>query len=213
MGTFDTPIYAAARKSRLRNLLAHVGPAEIKWKSVLELGCGTGEIGQAFEELGARVSSVDARPEHIAELTKRFPYRRTHLIDVESDQFPGRLPGFDIVLCWGLLYHLNDPETFLKRCAQIAPVLYLETQVIDSDESKVLCTAESGADQSFTSRGCRPSPKWIETTLTGLGFHVRDISGPSANWTGSVFDWTPLNDGLSVRDGCLLRKMYVCKKP
>jgi cyclopropane fatty-acyl-phospholipid synthase-like methyltransferase len=49
---FDGPVYVEARQARLRNLFAHIDPAALAGKRVLELGCGTGELGQAFVEHG-----------------------------------------------------------------------------------------------------------------------------------------------------------------
>lgn len=212
MGTFDTPAYVQARESRLRNLFQHVRPWDLTGVRILEVGCGTGEIGEEFVKLGAQVVSVDARPEHIIEMRKRFPDRPCWPVDLDDPEMGWGVSSVDIILCWGILYHLSTPRDFLERCAKIAPVIYLETQVLDSSEALVRPAIESGPDQSINGQGCRPSPRWIEETLGRMGYEVEDISSGVANWQGAVFDWTPINDGLSMRNGAMLRKMYICKR-
>ena len=126
---------------------------------------------------------------------------------------PTLVGQFDAVLCFGLLYHLAAPAEFLRACARLAPWLYLETVVSDSDEVICRTVPEHGPDQAWSSEGCRPSPAWLNRTLHDLGFDVRDISTSEANWGGpapSVFDWAPIKDGEWERDGAMLRKMLIC---
>jgi len=211
---FDNPLYLAARESRLRNLFRHIDPRFIAGKRILEVGCGTGEMGQVLAEAGGSVVSIDARPEYIEELQRRYPGREAHVADLDHWDCHG-LGRFDIVFSFGLLYHLSDPVQFLANCARLAPDLYLETVVSDSFEPVCPLVTEEGPDQAWSGRGCRPSPAWLSKHLEGLGYKVRDISAAEANWGGavpSVFDWQPLNDGQWQRDGALLRKMFICTR-
>ena len=215
---FASPAYAEARQARLRNLFAHVDRASLAGKRVLELGCGAGDLGQAFVDLGCNVVSVDARPEHIAALRARYPSREVHLADLEQWDFSS-LGRFDIILCFGVLYHLAAPREFLARCASTSQTIFLETIVTDSAQAVAPIEDEDGAapnsDQSFSGRGCRPSPAWIERTLQGLGFTVQDISTSLANWGGSYpsqFDWIPEGRGEWFRGRTRLRKMFICSR-
>jgi cyclopropane fatty-acyl-phospholipid synthase-like methyltransferase len=209
---FDNPLYGLARESRLRNLFRQVDPLSLSGKRMLELGCGTGELGQVFVEAGCQVVSVDCRGEYLEEVDRRFPGRQTRLIDLENWD-PAPLGKFDAVLCFGVLYHLSAPAEFLAACARAAPQLYLETITTDSADAVCPMVDEEGPDQASSGRGCRPSPAWLNQTLSELGFEVRDISTHEANWGGSVpsvFDWAPLGDGQWQRDGAMLRKMLIC---
>jgi SAM-dependent methyltransferase len=211
---FDYPVYRLARESRLRNLFHHLDSRTLAPKRILEVGCGTGELGQAFADLGCQVVSVDARVEYIEETRRRFPGRSAYVMDLEHWD-PSPLGTFDALLCFGLLYHLSSPGEFLSACARAAPELYLETIVTDSAEPVCPLVAEEGPDQAWSGSGCRPSPAWLNQTLSALGFNVRDISAAEANWgetAPSVYDWTPRNDGRSERDGAILRKMLLCTR-
>jgi SAM-dependent methyltransferase len=209
---FDNELYRAATKSRLRNLFCHLDVPSLARKRVLELGCGTGELGQAFVEAGCHVVRVDARAEYIEELNRRFPGCPAHVVDVENWD-PTSLGRFDVVLCFGLLYHISTPADLLSACARVAPQLFLETAVSDFDGPVCPIVPEQGPDQAWSGKGCRPSPAWLEQVLSGLGFSVQDISTREANWGGSVpsvSDWMPLNDGQWLRNGAILRKMLIC---
>ncbi len=211
---FEAESYIQARPARLRNLFAHVDPKTLAGKRVFEAGCGTGAMGEEFAKLGCRVVSVDASEQFIATLRKRFPGREAHVMDLER-QDPSQLGAFDIVLCFGILYHLSRPTAFLAACARMAPEIYLETMVCDSEEAVYQVVPEEGPDQAISGFGCRPSLPWISMVMGHYGFDVRDISSGAANWGGgapSVFDWTPLNDSAWMRDGAFLRKMLLCAR-
>jgi SAM-dependent methyltransferase len=207
-------VYVQARQARLRNLFAHVEPATLAGHRVLELGCGTGELGAAFEQHGACVVSVDARPDFVRALRARYPGRQALVADLETWD-PAPLGPFDAVLCFGLLYHLATPARLLAACARCAPTLYLETVVLDTDAAECLAVDEAGDDQAFSNHGCRPSARWIAEELGRHGFVLTDISGPAANWGGaapSVFDWRPGDSGSWMRAGALLRRMFIGRR-
>ena len=210
MSVFDSEVYAESRKSRLRNLFEHVRPESLKGKRVFELGCGTGELGEEFVKLGCHVTSVDARLEHIEELRRRFPDRAAEVVNLDAENCLV-FGSMDIVVCFGLLYHLSEPARFLACCCELAPVLYLETVVLDSDFPECPRVAESGSDQSFVEQGTRPSVSWLLAALVRAGYsHMDDISGASANWATAQFDWTRKNDRQWIRDGKTLRRMIIC---
>jgi SAM-dependent methyltransferase len=211
---FDNLLYHAARESRLRNLFRHLDPAAVAGKRILEVGCGTGELGQALVDAGSHVVSLDARAEYIEEISRRAPGRPAYVMDLDQWD-PAPLGPFDAVFCFGLLYHLSAPAEFLTACTRAAPIVYLETVVTDSAESVCPLVVEEGPDQAWSGQGCRPSPEWLHQFFNRLDFQVQDISTAEANWGGpvpSVFDWSPLDDGRWQRDGALLRKMLICER-
>jgi hypothetical protein len=82
---------------------------------------------------------------------------------------------FDVVHCYGLLYHLDQPaaaiEFMFSRCRGI---LLLETCVSYGDESAVnLCSEDSRVpSQSISGTGCRPTRPWIFEQLQQHFAHV-----------------------------------------
>jgi len=62
------------------------------------------------------VVCVDARPENIARLHSLYPGREAHVANVEVDRL-SELGRFDIVFCYGLLYHVENPIAALRNIA------------------------------------------------------------------------------------------------
>ena len=211
---FNDELYVKARKARLDNLFLHVDRAALKGKTVLDLGCGTGELGEAFVACGCNVISVDANPDYIEVVKARYPRRETHVLNLDALE-AGRFHDIDIVLCFGLLYHLTRPTAFLGSLSMIADAIFLETVVADTEEAVYQLVAETGPDQAPGGQGCRPSRPWIEMVMSSHGYEVRDISSARANWGGeypSIFDWEPRNDGVWMRGNTFLRKMFILER-
>lgn len=215
---FEEEGYTASRGNRLAALFAAVDPKSLRGKTVLEVGCGHGHLGAELEKHGAAVISLDGRPEHIAELKKKYPGRRAHVCDVSSLELE-RFGPVDVLFAFGILYHLHSPEEFLAACSRLADTLLLETVVVDLTTPEVMWVEESGYyDQSVDGRGCRPSPSWIESHLSSQGYDfVADISSRRANWTSdiacAIYDWDCSDSGrYKLEDGSMLRKMWVATK-
>ena len=73
---------------------------------------------------------------------------------------------YDIILHWGLLYHLHEIDTHLEKVFQKCDMLLLETEVSDSDDKHFyISTNESGSDQAFNNKGIRPSQYYVENII------------------------------------------------
>jgi SAM-dependent methyltransferase len=211
---FESPHYREAELSRLANLFAHVDLERWRGMKVLEVGAGFGRFGDAFQQLGFDVTSSDGRAEYVQRMAARG--RRSFQLDLEQVT-PQNLAGYDLVVAFGVLYHLKDPARLLKACGKSVAVLLLETSVSDRLDPVLNPLPERtgwfGPDQALSGTGCRPSPSWVEATLRDSGFtRIRDISTSIANWVVGSFDWEPRNSGESRRDGVNLRKMWICEK-
>jgi SAM-dependent methyltransferase len=181
---------------------------------ILEVGAGLGHLGEAFAQLGFDVTSTDGRPEHVEAMKARG--RRAFVLDLDTTGVD-EVGDFDLVLAFGVLYHLARPEHFLRNCGKRARVLLLETAVCDAADPVIHWIPEAGGwrgtDQALGGKGCRPSPAWVEEMCRYSGFDsVRDISSPVANWVIGAFDWEPRDTGEWKRNGVNLRKMWVCEK-
>jgi len=195
------------RISRMNGLQKYVRADYFRSKTLLEMGCGHADIGNMFYELGAIVTSSDARQEHLSVVNEKYPYLNTVLIDGDNDDITKK---YDIILHWGLLYHLNEIELHLEKVAQKCDVLLLETEVSDSDNSEFyLQTDEIGPDQAFHNKGIRPSPRYIERVLKNNGFEFKLVSDPILNSGFHCYDWTITNSN-TWKHG--LRQFWICWK-
>lgn len=83
---------------------------------VADLGCLEGGYAAEFARMGFEVLGIEARADNIARckyVKDHLGYSNLHFVqdDVRNIADYGK---FDITLCYGLLYHLNDPASFLK---------------------------------------------------------------------------------------------------
>ncbi len=123
-------------------LLPHI--SNLKGKTVLDIGCGSGYHLWRMRGAGAKfVVGIDPTELFLCQFQaiKHFnPDPKVHLIPVGVEALP-ELKAFDTVFSMGVLYHRRSPIDFLAQLkAQLKPggELVLETLVIEGDEQTVL---------------------------------------------------------------------------
>lgn len=165
---FDTPAALAINAARMNHLGSLGLPLE--GRRVLDVGCGVGHLAQFFAKQRCRVVCIDGRKENLDSLHERYPHTQGRLVDVETESFSG-LGRFDIVFCYGLLYHVSNPTLVLARMVEVCDdLLFLETIICDHREPIVLFADETrSANQAVAVLGCRPSPSYITLALDRLG--------------------------------------------
>lgn len=185
--------YVAWRDRRVEAIRAHYGDSFFRGRTVLELGCGYGDIGAVFSRLGARVTCCDAREEHLAVARERWPSLATVCVDLNREFPCGR---FDLVLHLGLLYHLEPSHQSLHRSCRCADHLVVESEVCDAaSPDRVVSTAESGYDQAVDGVGCRPSAARVERVLAIEGMTWNRIADDRCNAGFHVYDWPERDTG------------------
>lgn len=199
--------YVDWRDSRMNGVKKYIQPGYFKSKTLLEMGCGYADIGNAVYELGAVVTSSDAREEHLKIVNQTYPHIKTLRIDGDTDRIQEK---YDIIVHWGLLYHLKEIDAHLENVSHACNILLLETEVSDSDDSAFyISTKEDGFDQAFNFNGIRPSQSYVESVLKTNGFQVKLIKDPILNTPHHVYDWEIQNSN-SWRHG--LRRFWICWK-
>jgi SAM-dependent methyltransferase len=139
-----TPLWDAGHRNRHEQRRRHVLDSLVRacggslaGRRVLDLGCNAGWWSLAALDAGAEhVTGIDGRAMHVeqAELVfsvkqvdpARYAFRQADLLALDA------LAGgpFDVVLCLGLLYHVNRPFELMRLMARTgAPVLCIDTEV------------------------------------------------------------------------------------
>ncbi len=80
----------------------------LELRTALDAGCGVGHFSSLLQQMGLRVTAFDARAENVEEARRRNPGIDFRVADAEELQ-PQEFGVFDLVLCFGLLYHLENP--------------------------------------------------------------------------------------------------------
>jgi 2-polyprenyl-3-methyl-5-hydroxy-6-metoxy-1,4-benzoquinol methylase len=206
--TFDTPEALKLNQARLAHLQS-LG-LTLSNRSVLDVGCGVGHLAQFFVKQNCRVVCLDGRSENVDSLRTRYPGLEAHVANVETDL--SRFGRFDIVLCYGLLYHLENPLAALRNIAAVCDdLLLLETIVCDHDQPILLLDDETKTySQALRGVGSRPSPRFVVTALDRVGFPL--IYKPRVPPDHPDFRYEWRNNLEWKRDGNLLRKVFVASK-
>ena len=150
----------------LGNVHPRMGPG-----SALDAGCGVGNFSKFLADLGFNVIGVDGREENVKEAKRRYPeitYRRA---DVEDLRF-AELGAFDLGLCFGLLYLLENPFRAIRNLHSLAgKILLIETMCIPSSETTMELLDEGHCkEQGLSYAAFYPSESTLVKMLYLAGF-------------------------------------------
>lgn len=139
--------------------------------TALDVGCGVGEFSEFLRQQGLAVAGADARAENVAEAHARHPSIPFHVADVEDPAILGLGPR-DLVLCFGLLYHLENPFRAVRHLrALTGEVLMLESMVFPSRFARAALVDEVRvADQGLRYVALVPSEACLVAMLFRAGF-------------------------------------------
>jgi tRNA (mo5U34)-methyltransferase len=200
-----TPSYASddiaqLHATRVRMLDSVVDPLlEGTWQNVssLDIACHEGYFATHMAQKGCRdVVGVDVRPEHVENAQLIGEALGLDRLRFEAHDVlalaPGQLGQFDVVLAFGLLYHLQDPLGALRVArSHTRKVCIIETQVAPDlpgviewgssrnkkqisgnfaliDEGEEVTTGNREA--SVLNLSLVPSPEAIAYSMRALGF-------------------------------------------
>ena len=171
LATFHSAHYLRHNQRRQEHL-ATLG-LDIAGRNVLEVGAGIGDHTSFFLDRECRVVTSDARPANIEKLRERFAAQKkvsVRQVDLDQPLLSGLGDNemFDIVYCYGLLYHLGRPAEALQYlAAHCSGILLLELCVSFGDDEAVNLVREPQADpsQAWSGIGCRPTRAWVFSRL------------------------------------------------
>jgi len=195
--SFDRQI---AQKINIKRLdhLASLG-LDLYKKKVLEVGSGIGFLTKFFEKLNCNILSTEAREENYLEHRIRYPYRNVEFADLSQIDSHEKFGRFDVIFCYGTLYHLKDPSLCIKILSEICDKYFLlETCVnsIDNDDINLVLENTSDFTQSFTGLGCRPARDWILKELKKYFPYVY-ITKTQPDYTDFCTKWPNKNTKLA----------------
>lgn len=186
---FHSDVYIRHNARRLEHLASLRIP--VAGKSVLEVGAGIGDHSTYYIDRGCSITITEARPDSLRYLRQRFPNCDVQALDMEAP-VPLSSAPFDVVHCYGLLYHLKNPDQaleFLSRNAR--ELLFLETCVSFGQEEATHLVSEVQSDptQAWSGVGCRPTRPWLFKRLQSLFPHVY-VPTTQPNHEEFPLDWT-----------------------
>lgn len=162
---FHSDHYLQHNARRLEHLASFSIP--VRGLSVLEVGAGIGDHSHYYIDRDCQITITDARQDNLDYLRLRYPEINILQLDLDSPH-PLKNTSFDIVHCYGLLYHLQNPELALDFLSQSCKkILFLETCVSFGSDKEINLTKEIQINptQAFSGVGCRPTRQWIFSYL------------------------------------------------
>ena len=157
---FDQALQSELREAKAEFLRRVITP----WQSspglqtAFDTGCGVGYFSGVLQELGLRVTAADGRAENVAEARDRYPSIDFYVADAE-DPSPANFGTFDLILCFGLLYHLENPLRAMRNLRSLTgKLLLLESLCLPDDQPFLFLLDEPlGEDQSLRAVSYYPS--------------------------------------------------------
>lgn len=137
---------------------------------ILDLGCGTGLVGQVFKAHAARLEGIDLSPAMLGEAAKRALYDQLH--QGALPEALATLTGpWDLILAGDTLPYLGDLAPLF---AALAPLL--------SPQGRLAFTTEAGPETwSLGPKGrYRHGQNYIGRALTGAGFKLLQLAAVSS---------------------------------
>jgi FkbM family methyltransferase len=130
-----------------------------------------GFFSKVLSDSGLDVRGFDGRDENIHEARQRYPDIPFDQGDVEDSSIM-RLGSFDLVLCFGLLYHLESPLRAIRHLRHLTrKVLLLESMCFpDTDPFISLREEPLSVDQSLSNLAFYPSEGCIVKMCYQSGF-------------------------------------------
>jgi SAM-dependent methyltransferase len=189
------------------------GVDAFKGKKVLELGAGYGYFGEKFRQLGADLTCLEGRPEHVDNGRVIHPNAKWINYDLDSG-WPFLVNNyFDVILHMGVLYHLERPETNLTdvcNSMKSGAILVIETEFIDTDRPDAMfCLRLEGYNLSVRTFGCRPSHGMIVAILEGCGMDYTRVSSTKYDSPMYIYSLPRKNDNHFDRAD---RQIWLCRK-
>ncbi len=176
-----------ARENTIRQVLYRL-KSVMELDTALDTGAGVGFFSQTLFDCGLNVCGFDGRMENVEEARKRFPHIPFEVADIQ-DRSILELNKFDLVLCFGLLYHLENPLLAIRHLQALTKkCLLLESMCVPDDKPSMLLREEPREeDQSLTDVAYYPSEDGLIKMLYRSGFNF-------------VYRLAPLPDHDDFRD-------------
>jgi FkbM family methyltransferase len=139
--------------------------------TAIDVGCGLGFFSQILQECGLSVRAIDGRLANIEEARLRYPKILFDKGDIQDQNIPS-LGTFDLVLCFGLLYHLESPLLAIRNLRSLTRKgLLLESMCLPGIKPLMQLREElSLEDQSLTDVAFYPTETCLVKMLYRAGF-------------------------------------------
>ncbi len=134
--------------------------------SVLQVGAGIGDLAAFFTHRGCTGTLTDGRRENLDVLRSFHPNVTTFHLDLDQPDATLR-ERYDVVFCYGTLYHLAHPAQAIEYMAERCSGMLLLETCVSFGRGRVLrqVSENSAPDQALAGIGSRPTRAWVQDEL------------------------------------------------
>lgn len=185
--------YIEWRARRIALVTKLYGKENLVGKTLLELGGGLGHVANTFSELGCIVTMAEGRADNIKMAKELHPNLNCIQIDQDLEWSLGRT--FDIIIHWGVLYHLDHWEFDLLSVAEHMhedSVLFIEAAVLrgtNPDHEIKTKENEKYWDTALNSIGTRATANRIEEVFKTIGLEFTRYDTHDLNVSFHTYSW------------------------
>jgi SAM-dependent methyltransferase len=140
---FDAKHYELLNSSRaavVSKLLLEI-KSSLGLQTTVDVGCGLGYFSGLLLSLGLEVTAVDGRAENVEEAKRRYQGVKFGQGNAEDSRLK-ELGQFDLVFCFGLLYHLENPLLAIRHLHEMTKKLLLVEGVIFPGEEPTMALVD-----------------------------------------------------------------------
>jgi hypothetical protein len=190
-----------------KELGSHFSTRELDPLVVLELGAGHGEFSKILKAKGHQCHVAEARTDHL-DFMRKLNFDGYYQFDGDYPEIP--IKSVDVLIHFGLLYHLANPLEHLDWCLQNIDfsIMFLETEVFNHPSPDIVFRMkERGYDQAFNGIGGRPTSAGISRILDSRGLKYKRIDLADLDSDFHDYSWSEKTFPASWKPG--LRRFYV----
>jgi len=170
---FDAAHYESLNTSRgalVSALLAQL-KEPLRLRTAIDVGCGLGYFSALLKSLGFEVSAVDGRQQNVEEASRRNSAIKFNCYDAQSPELV-KQGKFDLVFCFGLLYHLENPFLTIRYLREMTRNLLLVEGVIYPGANPIMGLVDEGLteDQGLNHVAFYPTESCLVKMLYRSGF-------------------------------------------
>jgi tRNA (mo5U34)-methyltransferase len=164
-------------------------PQDLRGKRVLDVGAWDGWFSFECERRGAEVVAVDCIALDTFHEAKELIGSKVEYLTLDVNELSARKLGtFDIVLFFGVLYHLRHPLLGLEKAVELSTDLVLiESYVIEAEKRQIPSVMEFYERTELggqVDNWCGPSPECLVSMCRSAGFaqvELKDITNQRAS--------------------------------
>ena len=162
--------YVRVRQDFIREFLESVR-SQVTLETAIDVGCGVGYMSKFLSDLGLLVVAIEGREENTLEARRRYP-EITFLTRNVEDPSLSEFGVFDLTLCVGLLYHLENPFRAIRNLYSLTGKLVIVESMCTPGKDPEMILLDEGREnnQGLSYVAFYPTEICLITMLERAGF-------------------------------------------